>query len=144
MENMSWCLLVVGFKCVAFSFHSCALPRGFPTPGPGRGSHPRVSDRAGPLPRGITGLYGSVPWRAVALSLEQDGGRCVGSEVWGNVLATLREGKEMDIGVLLRGESSTLNKPPPDSMSSGRWACRGTKSSHLRRLGLVACEGVPV
>lgn len=66
------------------------------------------------------------------------------SEVWGNFLATLREGKEMDIGVLLRSESSTLNKPPLDSMSSGRWACRGTKSPHLCHLGLVACERVPV
>ena len=108
MENMSWCLLVVGFKYVAFSSRSCALPRGFPTPSPGRGSHPRVSERAGRFPWGTTGLYGSVSWRAVAASLEQDGGWYLGSEVLGNVLATLRERKEIDVGVLLSGESSTL------------------------------------
>lgn len=41
-ENMTGCLLVVSFECVALSFlQLCFLPRGFPTPGPGRRSCPR-------------------------------------------------------------------------------------------------------
>lgn len=75
--------------------------------------------------------------------LEQDGGWCFGLEVLGNVLATLRDGKEMDIGVLFSG-SSTLNNPSPDSISSGLWGLRGNKSPHLCSLGLIPCERVPV
>lgn len=69
---------------------------------------------------GDTGLYGSVPWRGAAASSEQDGGWSLWPEVLGAGLATLSERKEMGVGVLLSGEPSTLNNPPPDSISSGR------------------------
>lgn len=46
-----------------------------------------------------------------------EGGASGQMEVAG--LATLSERKEMGVGVLLSGEPSTLNNPPPDSISSG-------------------------